>query len=49
MSPYTELLVTIEAPALNGRFWTDSEAGAFLAHSSDRGVLDDLAARQRQG
>ncbi|MFC6567164.1 Imm51 family immunity protein [Actinoplanes utahensis] len=41
----TELVVAIEAPALHERFWTDSEAGAFLAHSSDRSVLDDLAAR----
>ena len=40
-----ELIVATEAPALNGRFWTDSEADAFLAHSSDRGVLDNLAAR----
>jgi immunity protein 51 of polymorphic toxin system len=41
----TELLVATEAPALGGRFWTDSEADAFLAHSSDRGVLEDLATR----
>jgi hypothetical protein len=40
-----ELVVATEAPALGGRFWTDSEADAFLAHSSDRGVLDDLATR----
>src|SRR5688500_8011961 len=42
-----ELLVATEAPALDGRFWTDSEADAFLAHSSDRTVLDDLAGRLR--
>lgn len=40
-----ELLVMTEAPALNGRFFADSEAGAFLAYSSDRTALDDLAAR----
>ena len=37
--------IATEAPALDGRFWTDSEADAFLAHSSDRGVLDNLATR----
>lgn len=42
-----ELLVAAETPALQGRFWTDSEADAFLAHSSDRAVLDDLASRLR--
>lgn len=42
-----ELLVAAETPALRGRFWTDSEADAFLAHSSDRAVLDDLAKRLR--
>jgi hypothetical protein len=42
-----ELIVTAEAPALDGRFWTDSEADAFVAHSSDRAVLDDLATRLR--
>lgn len=42
-----ELLVAAEAPARQGRFWTDSEADAFLAHSSDRVVLDDLASRLR--
>lgn len=42
-----ELVVATEAPALDGRFWTDSEADAFLAHSSDRVVLDDLATRLR--
>lgn len=42
-----ELLVAAESPALQGRFWTDSEGDAFLAHSGDRGVLDDLAGRLR--
>jgi hypothetical protein len=42
-----ELIVATEAPELDGRFWTDSEADAFLAHSEDRAVLDDLAARLR--
>jgi hypothetical protein len=42
-----ELLVMIEAPALDGRFSTDSEADAFLAYSSDRTALDDLAVRLR--
>ena len=42
-----ELIVATEAPALNARFWTDSESDAFLAHSHDRAVLDDLATRLR--
>lgn len=41
-----ELLMS-EAPALDGRFSSDSEAGAFLAYSSDRTALDDLAVRLR--
>lgn len=40
-----EMIVMTEAPALGGRFSTDSEAGALLAHSSDRIALDDLAVR----
>ncbi|NYF59628.1 hypothetical protein HDA35_005459 [Micromonospora purpureochromogenes] len=36
-----------EAPALDGRFLSDSEAGAFLAYSSDRTAFDDLAVRLR--
>ena len=40
-----ELVVATEAPSLDGRFWTDAEAGALLAHSSERDVLDDLATR----
>jgi hypothetical protein len=32
----TALIVAVDAPGLEGRFWTDSEAGAFLAHSEDR-------------
>jgi hypothetical protein len=42
-----DLLVTTEAPALGGRFRSDSEAGAYLALSSDRAALDDLAVRLR--
>jgi hypothetical protein len=42
-----ELLVMTEAPALDRRFSSDSEAGAFLAYSSDRTALDDLAVRLR--
>jgi hypothetical protein len=42
-----ELIVATEAPELDARFWTDSESDAFLAHSGDRTVLDDLAARLR--
>jgi hypothetical protein len=42
-----ELLVMTEAPALDGRFSTDSEAGAFRAYSRDRTALEDLAARLR--
>jgi hypothetical protein len=42
-----ELLVMTEAPALGGTFSTDSEADAFLAYSSDRSVLEDLAVRLR--
>jgi hypothetical protein len=38
-----ELLVA--TPALDGHFWTDSEASALLAHSSERAVLDDLVTR----
>ena len=36
-----------EAPALSGRYSTDSEAGAFLAYSGDRSALEDLAVRLR--
>ncbi|MGC5023034.1 Imm51 family immunity protein [Micromonospora sp. DT47] len=42
-----ELLVMTETPALDGRFSSDAEAGAFLAYSSDRAALDDLAVRLR--
>jgi hypothetical protein len=42
-----ELIVTAEDPALAGRFWAESEADTFLAHSNDRAVLDDLANRLR--
>jgi hypothetical protein len=40
-----ELLVMTEAPELGERFQPDPEAGAYLAYSDDRAVLDDLAAR----
>lgn len=42
-----ELLITSEAPYLDGQFQFDSEAGAFLAYSGDRAALDDLAIRLR--
>src|SRR5262249_41021115 len=42
-----ELLVTSEACGPKGRFSCDPEAGAFCAHSHDRVVLEDLAARLR--
>jgi hypothetical protein len=42
-----ELLIMTEVPGLDGRVSFDSEAGAFLAYSSDRAVLDDLAIRLR--
>ena len=42
-----ELLIMTEAPALDRRCSFDSEAGAFLAYSSDRAALDDLAIRLR--
>jgi hypothetical protein len=38
-----ELLVTTEAPTLEGRFSSDPEGGAFYATSNDRDALDDLA------
>jgi hypothetical protein len=42
-----ELLITTEAPALEGRFSSDPEAGAFFAYGNDRGALDELAVRLR--
>ncbi|GAB3934048.1 hypothetical protein GCM10027614_06340 [Micromonospora vulcania] len=38
-----ELLVTTEAPTLEGRFSSDPEGGAFYATSTDRDALDGLA------
>ncbi|MGI5522449.1 Imm51 family immunity protein [Micromonospora sp. CA-259024] len=38
-----ELLLTTEAPTLEGRFSSDPEGGAFYATSNDRVALDDLA------
>jgi hypothetical protein len=42
-----ELLVSTEAPALEGRFEPDPEGGAFYAYSGDRAALEDLATRLR--
>jgi hypothetical protein len=38
-----ELLITAEAPSLEGRFVSDPEGGAYFATSNDRDALDDLA------
>ncbi|MEV4515587.1 Imm51 family immunity protein [Dactylosporangium sp. NPDC049525] len=38
-----ELLIALEAPALEGRFWSDSESDAYLANGDDRDALDELA------
>ncbi|MGX6603419.1 Imm51 family immunity protein [Micromonosporaceae bacterium Da 78-11] len=38
-------LVRTEAPALDGRFSYDPEAGAFCAYGTDREALADLAGR----
>ena len=38
-----ELLITAEAPTLEGRFVSDPEGGAYFATSNDRDALDDLA------
>ena len=40
-----ELLMRTEAPAIEGRFSSDPEGGAFFAYGNDRAVLDDLAVR----
>ncbi len=42
-----EVLIMTEASELDGRVCFDSESDVFLAHSSDRAALDDLAARLR--
>ncbi|GAB3829022.1 Imm51 family immunity protein [Dactylosporangium cerinum] len=42
-----ELLVTTEAPTLDGRFESDPEGGAFYAYSGDCAALEDLAIRLR--
>lgn len=39
------LLVSTQAPALEGRFSYDPEAGMFCAYGQDRSALDELAAR----
>ena len=36
------LLVSTEAPALEGRFSYDPEAGMFCAYGTDRGALEEL-------
>jgi hypothetical protein len=42
-----ELLIASEAGALEGRFESDPEGGAFVAYSEDRSALDDHAGRLR--
>lgn len=42
-----EVLVTTEAPALEGRFESDPEGGAFYAYGGDRSALEELAVRLR--
>ena len=37
------LLVSTEAPALEGRFSYDPEAGMFCAYGTDRGALESLS------
>ncbi|WP_246016763.1 Imm51 family immunity protein [Micromonospora pisi] len=39
------MLVSAEAPALEGRFSYNSEAGMFCADGTDRDVLEELAIR----
>ncbi|SCE97737.1 Imm51 family immunity protein [Micromonospora mirobrigensis] len=38
-----ELLVSTEVPALDGRFVSDPEGGAYFATGEDRQALDELA------
>ncbi len=38
-----ELIIATEAPGLDGRFQPDPEGDAYVAHSSDRAALDELA------
>lgn len=40
-----QLLVSAEAPALEGRFYYSSEGGMFCAVGTDRDALDELAIR----
>jgi len=40
-----QLLVSTEAPALEGRFSYDPEGGMFCAHGRDRSALEELAIR----
>ncbi|WP_416903052.1 Imm51 family immunity protein [Micromonospora echinospora] len=39
------LLVSTEAPALDGRFSYDPEGGMFCAYGADRNALEELAVR----
>ncbi|MER5195671.1 Imm51 family immunity protein [Streptomyces sp. NPDC002755] len=40
-----QLLVSTEAPALEGRFSYDPEGSMFCAYGTDRSALEDLAGR----
>ncbi len=40
-----QLLVSTEAPALEGRFSYDPEGGMFCAYGTDREALEELATR----
>ncbi|MEU6424619.1 Imm51 family immunity protein [Microbispora sp. NPDC046973] len=40
-----QLLVSTEAPALEGRFSYDPEGGMFCAYGKDRGALEELGTR----
>ncbi|MBE3008573.1 hypothetical protein IL992_05140 [Microbispora sp. NEAU-D428] len=40
-----QLLVSTEAPALEGRFSYDPEGDMFCAYGKDRGALEELGAR----
>ncbi|MEV6984565.1 immunity 51 family protein [Sphaerisporangium sp. NPDC051017] len=40
-----QVLVSTEAPALEGRFSYDPEGGMFCAYGTDRGALEELGTR----
>ncbi|WP_329108435.1 immunity 51 family protein [Micromonospora sp. NBC_01699] len=42
-----QLLVSTEAPALEGRFGYDPEGGMFVAYGTDRDALEELATLMR--